>query len=229
MILEIEEYPEYFPKFVVKQLSIYDDDLEENVQVCDYSNEFNSFAVERKVIHTLEKDRDGYFKDGDFHSSLMSKRLQDQMAKINFYYDRNKWLLTEGSLINYAVKHPQQANYAYSMIGHCGTMNISFRECYDREDFLLNLFWINKESGSEPFTRQDIKSGKKSIISQMSSLAKIPSVGPKRAKIIFADKNYNSIKKIIDNVDSITELRNIGKTTQEAIRDWAFTELEIKE
>lgn len=226
MILLIEEYPEYFPKIEVKELVVYDEELDDHVQVCDYTNEFDSFALERKVIHTRKVDFDGHYKDGDFHVSLMKKQLQDQLARINMYYEKNKWLLTEGYLINYMVKHPQQASYAYSMVGHCGTMNISFRECYDREDFLLNLYWINRESGSEPFKRQNVKSAEKQVITQFQSLSTIPRVGSKRAKFIFA--TYPTIMEILENRHELRKINNIGKKTEEAIINWAEEQIEVE-
>ena len=169
IILKIEEYPEYFPRFEVKWIEVYDEILDEHVRIADYSNDKESFFCERKVIHTRKTDpQDGFFQDGDFHSSLMTHQLQDQLSKMHIYIKKNKWLLTEGSLINYAIKHPAQANYAYSMVGHCGAMDISFRECYDQDDFLLNLYWINRESGSEPLLRQDVKKDGKKVISQFN-------------------------------------------------------------
>lgn len=227
MILLIEKYPEYFPKIEVTRLDVYDELLDEWFQAADYTNEFHAFAVERKVIHTLERDHDGYYKDGDFHTSLMRHQFQDQISKIYYYYDRNRWVLTEGYLINYAVKHPKQANYAYSMVGHCGAMNVGFRECYDKEDFLLNLYWINRESLSEPLERQDVKETMKLPISQLASFARIPGVGEFRAKKIF--KTYPTIEEIILHKDELHKIVDIGKKTEEAVILWATEIVEINE
>ena len=225
IILMIEEYPEFFPRFEIKWIEIYDEQLDEHVRIADYSNENYSFFVERKVIHTRKIDSfDGFFQDGDFHTSLMTRQLQDQLAKMHIYCKKNKWLLTEGSLINYAIKHPAQANYAYSMVGHCGTMDISFRECYDKEDFLLNLFWINKESGAEPLTRQDVKK-KEKFITQFAAFSRIPSVGIKRAKLIFA--MYPTVMEVLDHVDQLHEIMKIGKKTEDSIREWAINQVEV--
>ena len=219
LITRIEELPEYFPRIEVKWIEIYDEVLDEHIRIADYSNDKESFFCERKVIHTRKRDPyDGFFMDGDFHSSLMDKQLQDQLAKMHIYCKKNKHLLTEGSLINYAIKHPAQANYAYSIVGHCGAMDISFRECYDQEDFLLNLYWINRESGSEPLTRQDVKDHKK-FITQFSAFSRIPGVGEKRAKIIFA--KYFTVMDVLNNVDSLHEINTIGKKTEDSIREWA--------
>ena len=227
LILMIEEYPEHFPRFEIKWIEVYDEQLDEHIRIADYSNEHYSFFAERKVIHTRKIDSfDGFFEDGDFHSSLMSKQLQDQLAKMHIYCKKNKWLLTEGSLINYAIKHPAQANYAYSMVGHCGTMDISFRECYDKEDFLLNLYWINRESGSDPLTRQSVSKGKK-LISQLESFSAIPNVGEKRAKIIF--RKYPSIDEVLANRDILHKIKYIGPKAQEAINEWASKNLEISD
>lgn len=226
MVLLIEEYPEYFPKFSVERLVVYDEELDEWIPVGDYTNEYKSFILERKVIHTLEKDPlDGLYRDGDFHTSLTKKRLQDQLAKMYLYYEKNRWLLAEGYLLNYAVKHPAQANFARSIIGHCGTMNICFRECYDKEDFLLNLYWINRESGSEPFLRQDVKLESKKVLDQISAFSRISSVGSKRAKIIFA--TYPSVEEIFNNVHQLHEIKGIGKTTENAIYTWLTTKIDV--
>lgn len=225
LITKIEEYPEYFPRFEVKWIEVYDNMLDEHVRIADYSNEHYSFFVERKVIHTMNTDAsDNMYKDGDFHSSLMSKQLQDQLAKMHIYCKKNKWLLTEGSLLNYAIKHPAQANYARSMIGHCGTMDISFRECYDQEDFILNLYWINRESGSEPLLRQDVKE-KTKFISQFAAFSKIPGVGIKRAKIIFA--KFPTVMEVLNNVDQLHEIATIGKKTENSIRDWSINIVDV--
>jgi len=228
MILLIEEYPEYFPRFEVKWIEVYDNLIDEHVRIADYSNDKQSFYCERKVIHTRKIDpQDGFFQDGDFHSSLMTKQLQDQLAKMHIYVKKNKWLLTEGSLINYAIKHPAQANFAYSMVGHCGAMDISFRECYDKEDFILNLYWINRESGSDPLLRQDVKKDGKKAISQFSAFSRIPGVGIKRAKLIFA--TYPTVMEVLDNIDSLHEINTIGKKTEASIRSWAIDQVETSE
>lgn len=227
LILEIEKYPEHFPRFEVKELTVYDEELDEYIRTCDFTNEYDSFALERKVIHTNQRGHDGLFNDGDFHTSLMQQRLQDQLAKMNFYYEKNKWLLAQGYLINYAVKHPEQANYAYSMIGHCGTMNISFRECFDLQDFLINLYWINRESGSEPFKRTKVKGTGRKVVSQLESLADIPGVGIKRAIII--SKVLPNIEEIVVNREELHEIDGIGKKTKEAICDWATAQIKIPE
>lgn len=225
LITKIEEYPEYFPRFEIKWIEVYDEILDEHVRIADYSNDKKSFFVERKVIHTRKIDPyDGFFEDGDFHSSLMSKQLQDQLAKINIYCKKNKWLLTEGNLLNYAIKHPDQANYARSIIGHCGTMDISFRECYDQEEFLLNLYWINRESGSDPLLRQDVKESQK-FISQFSAFSRIPGVGIKRAKIIFA--KFPTVMEVLNNVDQLHEIATIGKKTEASIRDWSINIVDV--
>lgn len=184
-------------------------------------------AVERKVIHTNKRGHNGLFEDGDFHTSLMQQRLQDQLAKMNFYYEKNKWLLVQGYLINYAVKHPEQANYAYSMIGHCGTMNISFRECFDLQDFLINLYWINRESGSEPFKRTKVKGTGRKLISQLESLADIPGVGMKRAIAIATV--LPTLEEIIINREDLNEIENIGKKTKDAVCEWATAQIKIPE
>ncbi len=227
LILEIEKYPEHFPRFEVKELTVYDEEFDEWIRTCDFTNEYDSMAVERKVIHTNQRGHDGLFNDGDFHTSLMQQRLQDQLAKMNFYYEKNKWLLAQGYLINYAVKHPEQANYAYSMIGHCGTMNISFRECFDLQDFLINLYWINRESGSVPFKRTKVKGSGRKVVSQLESLADIPGVGIKRAIIIA--KVLPNIEEIVINREELADIDNIGKKTQEAICDWATAQIKIPE
>lgn len=227
LILEIEKYPEFFPRFEVKELRVYDEEFDEWIRTCDFTNEYDSMAIERKVIHTHQRDNDGLFKDGDFHPSLMQQRLQDQLAKMNFYYERNKWLLTQGYLINYGIKHPDQRNYAYSMIGHCGTMNISFRECFDLEDFLINLYWINRESGSEPFKRLKVRSAGRKVISQLESLSDIPGVGIKRA--IAIARVLPTLEEIIINREDLTDIDTIGKKTQEAICDWATAQIKIPE
>ncbi len=227
LITKIEEYPEYFPRIEVKWIEVYDEVLDEHVRIADYSNDKESFFLERKVIHTRKKDPyDGFFMDGDFHTSLMAKRLQDQLAKMHIYCKKNKHLLTEGSLINYAIKHPAQANFAYSIVGHCGAMDISFRECYDQDDFLLNLYWINRESGSEPLLRQSVKKSKKPI-SQLQSFSAIPGVGEKKAKIIF--REYPSVDEVLANRDILHKLFNIGKKSEEAISKWASEHIEISE
>ena len=227
LITHIEELPEYFPRIEVKWIEVYDNLIDEYIRIADYSNEHYSFFVERKVIHTRKRDPyDGFFMDGDWHSSLMDKQLQDQLAKMHIYCKKNKHLLTEGSLINYAIKHPAQANYAYSIVGHCGAMDISFRECYDQDDFLLNLYWINRESGSEPLTRQDVKKNTK-FISQFSAFSRIPGVGIKRAKIIFA--MYPTVMEVMNNIDSLHEINTIGKKTENSIRSWAIDQVDTSE
>ena len=222
----IFEYPEYFPKVEIVQLGVDDDETGEFIETADFSNDRYSFAAERKVIHTQKKDKNGMLKEGDFHTSLIKHRLKDQLAKLRLYWAGNRHLLCEGYLLNYAVRHPGSMELAYSMVGYCGVMGISFQECYDLEDLIYRLYWINRLSGAEPLKRSDIQDEAKYINYQIVAMSKIPSVGPKRAKIIF--QKYSTIANILENIDKLHKIKYIGESTQDAIRDFFFEDVLIE-
>ncbi len=90
----------------------------------------------------------------------------------------------------------------------------------------MNLYWINKESGTKPFNRQSVKSSSRQLITQFESLATIPGVGVKRAKFIFA--MYPSIEDVIKNKHGLSQIDNIGKKTQEAIVLWATETIKVE-
>lgn len=230
VITAIEQYPEYFPDFEVVELVAYDDEIGEYFECGDFSNENYSFICEGKVIHLQEiNKRTGFYKEGDFHTSLTSKRLQDQLAKMHIYYAGNRWLLCRGYLLNYSVAHPKTANYAASMIGYCGLMNISFRECYDMDDFLWNLYWINKESGKKPLKRSDVRTEAKWINKHLVALSKFPGIGMKRAKILLEEcGNLAGLKEAYDS-DKLIKLKYIGESTVIAVRDFFYEEVILEE
>ena len=91
-----------FPNFKVEELKQYDENAEEWVQTCDVTNEFNSMAIEHKVIHKINK-HSGQTTWGDFHASITSKRLQDQCAKMHVFYEKNKHVIAQGYLVNYST------------------------------------------------------------------------------------------------------------------------------
>lgn len=224
----LEKYPELFPKFEVEEITVYDEDKDEWIRVGDFTNEFKSFVVERKVIHTYETDEytgKKELKYGDFHTSLMSKRLQDQLAKMHTYFPQNRSLMCLGYLVNYIAKNPRFQEFAYSIVGHCQQMNIGFLECYDMEEFLYKLYWINKESMKEPLERIDIKTESKFHIPQLHTLAKIPGIGTKRGRLLL--EKLHSIQGVIEWMDNNNKpkIKGVGQSTIKNLVDWRYDEV----
>jgi len=222
VIDRIDELPEFFPRFEIKDLVVYDDVEDEWIKCGDYSNEYQSFIVEHKIIWSQRKK-----EEGDFHSSLIQKRLQDQCAKMHLYCENNKTLMIEGYLVNYAVSHPTTRNLAYSYVGKLANMNIGFTECYDEDEFLEKLYWINKESGKEAMARTDVKNEGRFIISQLVSLSKVKNIGPIRAKSLF--RELGNIEGIIIwmNNNFTPNIKGFGPMSQQALWDWRYDEVII--
>jgi len=224
----IEAHPELFPSIDVKELGFFDPDTDDYIQCGDFSNANRSFINEHKIIHTLKKDQNGKYKEGDFHPSLVSGRTQDQLAKMRIYYKTNRSFICEGSLLNYGIWHPTLRDKAYSLVGLCTNNDISFVECYNDEDFLEKLYWINRKSGTASVARTEIRNTGRFIIPQLASFKNVPNIGIGRAKLLF--KKYGNIWSIIENRGCLSrDNKGIGPKTQEAFINWLHDEVIIND
>lgn len=210
-----------FPNFETRELVKYDPLKDEWVQVGDVTNEYESFILEHKTIYKKNAIT-GELKWGDWHTSLTSKRLADQMSKLHMFYDSNRYILTLGHVINYISEYPRLRNLCMATIGMMGRMGISFIQCYDIDEYLEMIFWINNRSSDAPMTRQDIESSEPQ--SAFTSIKKIPQIGKRKAEILF--ENLRNVDGIIDwsrNPDK-QKIKFIGDKSIEAIEKWRTQE-----
>lgn len=184
----------------------------EKKRVGDFTNDKNTFIVERKRIDDLWK-------------SMIDYRLYEQLNKLDEYFDCQKYLIIENyswftdsffedddnelfeiqkmsPLQKLAYLHPNKENWIMSVVEECVSRDISPIQTWNTIETAKFIYQIDKGAGNQP----KLRSTKKNI-NQLSLdeniLVTISGIGKERASALISE--FGSLGGLITEIRSWSE------------------------
>jgi ERCC4-type nuclease len=157
------------------------------LKVGDYTNDKDTFVVERKSIP-------------DFWSSMVDGRIDAQPVEMYEIYEKNRYMFIESGAFSYQSKLRNATRWCYSKYGEIENMGVQIREYVDFVDLARKLDSLDRYLGTERVIRERRKK-LKGIPDGVKLLMAIEGIGEKKARDMLKELGtpINVFKDIIEN------------------------------